>query len=211
MWQREDIKMDNPLRNFETVFSYYLSYHGKNDVETYKKIADITQRYGMAWPWQAALKPGGNAPRILETSACTKHTHMHTHAHTHTAPNQNMVTLQSGGLRMRDTCIHAHTHAHTRTHTHTHTQEPTHLNTHTPRGHPSLLYVAEHVKEALAAPQLPAATRDPKEKIRCDCARARACAYFDVRTCVRTSVCVAACMYVCAGMLPRKKLGGCSQ
>lgn len=44
MWRRTDIKMTNPLRNFETVFSYYLSYHGENDVETYKKIADITQR-----------------------------------------------------------------------------------------------------------------------------------------------------------------------
>lgn len=44
MWRRTDIKMTNPLRNFETVFSYYLSYHGENDVDTYKKIADITQR-----------------------------------------------------------------------------------------------------------------------------------------------------------------------
>lgn len=35
------------------------------------------------------------------------------------------------------------------------------------RGDPSLLYVAEHVKEALKAPQLPAATRPPGEKIRC--------------------------------------------
>jgi hypothetical protein len=43
MWRRTDLKMNDPL-SFETVFPYYLSYHGVNDVETYKKIADITRR-----------------------------------------------------------------------------------------------------------------------------------------------------------------------
>eukprot|EP00123_Amoebidium_parasiticum_P000125 comp10318_c0_seq1/m.5119 comp10318_c0_seq1/g.5119 ORF comp10318_c0_seq1/g.5119 comp10318_c0_seq1/m.5119 type:complete len:699 (-) comp10318_c0_seq1:691-2787(-) len=44
MWRRKDLKFRDPLRLFETVFPYYLSYHGQNDVETYSKIGDICRR-----------------------------------------------------------------------------------------------------------------------------------------------------------------------
>lgn len=45
LWRRNDLRMENPLHDMEMVPFYKLAYHGKNDKETFKKLAEVVLRY----------------------------------------------------------------------------------------------------------------------------------------------------------------------